>query len=99
MKASQHRKIEKTSLELSEKIPKLSESEKAFVEGILTGLQMNKAPAPAPAAKEPEKQEEVKQMPIEVEELVNKILKGLEESGKRYDLILPNLYTLEEPKK
>lgn len=27
-------------------------------------------------------------MPIEVEELVNKILKGLEESGKRYDLIL-----------
>ncbi len=38
-------------------------------------------------------------MPIEVEELVNKILKGLEESGKRYDLILPNLYTLEGPKK
>lgn len=55
MKASQHREIEKTSLELSEKIPKLSESEKAFVEGILTGLQMNKAPTPA--AKEPEKQE------------------------------------------
>lgn len=60
MKASQHQEIEKTSLILSEKIPKLSESEKAFVEGILTGLQMNKAqPAPA-AAKEPEKQEEVK---------------------------------------
>jgi hypothetical protein len=38
-------------------------------------------------------------MPIEVEELVNKIFKELEESGKRYDLILPNLYTLEEPKK
>lgn len=59
MKASQHQEIEKTSLILSEKIPKLSESEKAFVEGILTGLQMNKAqPAPAaPAAKEPEKQE------------------------------------------
>lgn len=38
-------------------------------------------------------------MPIEVEDLVNKILKELEESGKRYDLILPNLYTLEEPKK
>lgn len=38
-------------------------------------------------------------MPIEVEELVNKILKGLEKSGKRYDLILPNLYTLEEPEK
>lgn len=38
-------------------------------------------------------------MPIEVEELINKILKGLEESGKRYDLILPNLYTLEEQKK
>lgn len=56
MKASQHQEIEKTSLILSEKIPKLSESEKAFVEGILTGLQMNKAPA----AKEPEKQEEVK---------------------------------------
>ena len=56
MKASQHREIEKTSLELSEKISKLSESEKAFVEGILTGLQMNTAPA----AKEPEKQEEVK---------------------------------------
>lgn len=62
MKASQHQEIEKTSLILSEKIPKLSESEKAFVEGILTGLQMNKAPAAlaAPAAKEPEKQEEVK---------------------------------------
>lgn len=38
-------------------------------------------------------------MPIEVEELVNKILTELEESGKRYDLTLPNLYTLEEPKK
>ena len=38
-------------------------------------------------------------MPIEVEDFVNQILKGLEESGKRYDLILPNLYTLEEPKK
>lgn len=62
MKASQHHEIEKTSLILSEKIPKLSESEKAFVEGILTGLQMNKAPAAlaAPAAKEHEKQEEVK---------------------------------------
>lgn len=60
MKASQHQEIGKTSLILSEKIPKLSESEKAFVEGILTGLQMNKAqPAPA-VAKEPEKQEEVK---------------------------------------
>lgn len=57
MKASQHQEIEKTSLILSEKIPKLSESEKAFVEGILTGLQMNKV---QPAAKEPEKQEEVK---------------------------------------
>ena len=57
MKASQHQEIEKTSLILSEKIPKLSESEKAFVEGILTGLQMNKA-QPAPAAKEPEKKEE-----------------------------------------
>lgn len=58
MKASQHQEIEKTSLILSEKIPKLSESEKAFVEGLLTGLQMNTASAPA--AKEPEKQEEVK---------------------------------------
>lgn len=57
MKASQHQEIEKTSLILSEKIPKLSESEKAFVEGILTGLQMNKV---QPAAKEPEKQEDVK---------------------------------------
>lgn len=56
MKASQHQEIKKTSLILSEKIPKLSECEKAFVEGILTGLQMNTAPA----AKEPEKQEEVK---------------------------------------
>lgn len=35
---------------------------RAFLEGMLTGLQMNKAPAAlaAPAAKEPEKQEEVK---------------------------------------
>lgn len=59
MKASQHQGIEKTSLEPSEKIPKLSKGEKAFVEGLLTGLQMNKAPAAlaAPVAKEPEKQE------------------------------------------
>lgn len=35
-------------------------------------------------------------MPIEVEELINKRLKELAESGKRCDLILPNLYTLEE---
>lgn len=59
MKASQHQEIEKTSLILSEKIPKLSESEKAFVEGILTGLQMNKAQPAAlatPAAKEPKKE-------------------------------------------
>ena len=60
MKASQHQEIEKTSLILSEKIPKLSESEKAFVEGILTGLQMNKVQPAALEAKEPEKQEEVK---------------------------------------
>jgi len=33
---------------------------RAFLEGMLTGLQMNTAPALAPAAKEPEKQEEVK---------------------------------------
>ena len=32
---------------------------RAFLEGMLTGLQMNNA-QPAPAAKEPEKQEEVK---------------------------------------
>lgn len=38
-------------------------------------------------------------MPIEVEELVNKILKELEGFGKSCDLILPNLYTLEEPEK
>lgn len=50
MKASQHQEIEKASLTLSEKIPKLSKSEKAFVEGLLTGLQMNNA-QPAPEAK------------------------------------------------
>lgn len=33
---------------------------RAFLEGMLTGLQMNTAPALAPAAKEHEKQEEVK---------------------------------------
>lgn len=33
---------------------------RAFLEGMLTGLRMNTAPALAPAAKEPKKQEEVK---------------------------------------
>lgn len=33
---------------------------RAFLEGLLTGLQMNNAQPAAPAAKEPEKQEEVR---------------------------------------
>ena len=82
--------------ESAEYVKGLNEKQKSFIQGYIAGA---KDAQPAPAAKEPEKQEEVKQMPIEVEDLVNKILKGLEESGKRYDLILPNLYTLEEPKK
>ena len=82
--------------ENAEYVKDLNERQKSFIQGYIAGA---KDAQPAPAAKEPEKQEEVKQMPIEVEELVNKILKGLEESGKRYDLILPNLYTLEEQKK
>ena len=81
--------------ENAEYVKGLNERQKSFIQGYIAGA---KDAQPALAAKEPEKQE-MKQMPIEVEELVNKILKELEESGKRYDLILPNLYTLEEPKK
>ena len=92
--------------DITNKLVKLDHSKRQFINGLITGLEISESdqnirePAlAAPAAKEPEKQEDVKQMPIEVEESVNKILKELEESGKRYDLILPNLYTLEEPKK
>lgn len=47
---------------LLDDIKALKGEPRAFLEGMLTGLQMNQAPAAlaAPAAKEPEKQEEVK---------------------------------------
>ena len=47
---------------LLDNVKALKGEPRAFLEGMLTGLQMNKAPAAlaAPAAKEPEKQEEVK---------------------------------------
>lgn len=44
---------------LLDDIKELKGESRAFLEGMLTGLQMNKA-QPVPAAKEPEKQEEMK---------------------------------------
>ena len=60
MKIEDRNKAEANANLLLDDVKALKGEPRAFLEGMLTGLQMNKAqPAPA-AAKEPEKQEEVK---------------------------------------
>lgn len=62
MKIEDRNKAKANANLLLDDVKALKGEPRAFLEGMLTGLQMNKAqPAPAaPAAKEPEKQEEVK---------------------------------------
>lgn len=59
MKIEDRNKAKANANLLLDDVKVLKGEPRAFVEGLLTGLQMNKA-QPAPAAKEPEKQEEVK---------------------------------------
>jgi hypothetical protein len=59
MKIEDRNKAKANANLLLDDVKALKGEPRAFLEGMLTGLQMNKA-QPAPAAKEPEKQEEVK---------------------------------------
>ena len=58
MKIEDRNKAKAKASLLLDNVEELKGEPRAFLEGMLTGLQMNKAPAPE--AKEPEKQEEVK---------------------------------------
>lgn len=58
MKIEDRNKAKANANLLLDDVKALKGEPRAFLEGMLTGLQMNKA-QPAPAAKEPEKQEEV----------------------------------------
>lgn len=57
MKIEDRNKAKANASLLLDDVKELKGEPRAFLEGMLTGLQMNTAPAPAPAAKEPEKQE------------------------------------------
>lgn len=59
MKIEDRNKAKANANLLLDDVKALKGEPRAFLEGMLTGLQMNKA-QPAPASKEPEKQEEVK---------------------------------------
>lgn len=59
MKIEDRNKAKANANLLLDDVKALKGEPRAFLEGMLTGLQMNKA-QPAPAAKEPQKQEEVK---------------------------------------
>lgn len=59
MKIEDRNKAKANANLLLDDVKALKGEPRAFLEGMLTGLQMNKA-QPAPTAKEPEKQEEVK---------------------------------------
>ena len=59
MKIEDRNKAKANANLLLDDVKALKGEPRAFLEGMLIGLQMNKA-QPAPAAKEPEKQEEVK---------------------------------------
>lgn len=59
MKIEDRNKAKANANLLLDDVKALKGEPRAFLEGMLTGLQMNKA-QPTPAAKEPEKQEEVK---------------------------------------
>lgn len=58
MKIEDRNKAKANANLLLDDVKALKGEPRAFLEGMLTGLQMNTAPAPA--VKEPEKQEEVK---------------------------------------
>lgn len=58
MKIEDRNKAKANANLLLDDVKSLKGEPRAFLEGMLTGLQMNTAPAPA--AEEPEKQEEVK---------------------------------------
>ena len=58
MKIEDRNKAKVNASLLLNDVKELKGEPRAFLEGMLTGLQMNKVPAPE--AKEPEKQEEVK---------------------------------------
>lgn len=65
MKIEDRNKAKANANLLLDDVKALKGEPRAFLEGMLTGLQMNTAPAAlaapaAPAAKEPEKKEEVK---------------------------------------
>lgn len=57
MKIEDRNKAKANASLLLDDVKELKGEPRAFLEGMLTGLQMNSA-QPAPAAKEPEKQEE-----------------------------------------
>lgn len=57
MKIEDRNKAKANANLLLDDVKALKGEPRAFLEGMLTGLQMNRA-QPAPAAKEPEKQEE-----------------------------------------
>lgn len=59
MKIEDRNKAKANANLLLDDVKALKGEPRAFLEGMLTGLQMNKA-QPAPAAKEPKKKEEVK---------------------------------------
>ena len=59
MKIEDRNKAKANASLLLDDVKELKGEPRAFLEGMLTGLQMNSA-QPAPAAKEPEKQEGVK---------------------------------------
>ena len=61
MKIEDRNKAKANASLLLDDVKELKGEPRAFLEGMLAGLQMNNAqPVAAPAAKEPEKQEEVK---------------------------------------
>ena len=60
MKIEDRNKAKANANLLLDDVKALKGEPRAFLEGMLTGLQMNNAQPAAPAAKEPEKQEEVK---------------------------------------
>ena len=59
MKQFQYKETEKNFNEVLEATRSLNEKQKSFIQGYIAGAK-DTQPAPAPAAKEPEKQEEVK---------------------------------------
>lgn len=59
MKQFQYKETEKNFNEVLEATRSLNEKQKSFIQGYIAGAK-DAQPTPTPAAKEPEKQEEVK---------------------------------------